>query len=1345
MRRTVLGFVEIGAVVLAMSGARADSTFLRGDANGDGVRSLADAAFSLRYLFRGNVAPECLDAADTNDDGNIDLGDCIDILNGIFLGGPLPPLPSEVPGPDPTPDDLTCLNGQPSAPGHDSDQRIAIGSASGAPGDVVDVPVLLTNTADAEGIQVTLTYDAQALVKGDASFAPLKAGNKPDFAAAEEQESGILRVGILVDFFMVSATQIHPATDTEVVMLRFRIEEGAAHGLYPLAVVRDEISSEISEMGNSIVPLLLDGSVAVATVSVAPPSAAGCTRRDGGADITWTNGDTYSEVRILRDGEGLAALPGNSTSYRDAVVDDFQHGYLIYGIEGGVASVAASCTVPGPLPGTSGVPAPADLTCGTNLPEIEVVLTWTNGAAYDAVRIWRDGELVAELPGTAEGWTDAVGVGGRLTYLVAGVVGGELSGRAGCEAGVWNEPPDGLRCSVADGPSAELEWANPQSYDEIRIYRDGVLIDTLPGNATAYTDPGPLPVGVTKYSVEGVWGDLNPESSSCNVEVPDEGPGAAFLRGDANTDGMVTIADACFTLTYLFANGETPDCIDAIDVDDNGMLTIADAVFSLNYLYAGGSPPPAPFGAPGLDPTPDGASCAAGLTRQASHDNAERLAIGILRAEPGETVVPPVKITNAKVVDGFQCEFTFDGTVLTLGKVETPGAAKPDFARLSVVGPGRARIGLVQNFFMDPGEMIAPGADQVVAQIPVTVAGGAARSVYPLAFVRGGRENELSEEGLSVIPSLEDGAIVVASSVIAPPHDLACEEQGGEVVLAWANGQAYDQVIVLRNAEMIAELDGTATTLRDPEPGPIAVYWVYGVRGGDPSAAARCSVGDGVIPGPADLACAIDAVTWDVTLEWTNPVAYDGIEILRNGAELANLPGDAASYTDLDIGPSNYLYVVVGIIDGIHSESAFCHIGTTVAAPLQLSCQMHADCDVRLAWTNAETYDAIRITRGGQVLAEIAGDATSYQDTSCLPVGASTYRVIGIRAPFESPPASCSVENEGPVDSVGDLSCTASDTGVRLTWVNRDAYDEIVISRDGDDIAVLPGDRQEYVGEPVTTSVTFGVRGRIDDVDGPVSSCVVNGGILFAAGDMFLSGAGDQQACPIFLTCDLDTQGFSFGLTHDPEVVSAANVMWEGTSIESVKAGGPDFFRWHDETDPLAGITVGIVFDFFGVGVLPGSTSPQVVMQVLYQAAGGAQAGDSCPLAFTDLLGSPQVETIVVSDGVSFRTRVASGSATIGAGEPHFKRGDCNDDGSLDIADPIALLNYMFAKGPAPGCLDWADANDDGKLDIADPIVIAIYVTGGGGPLMKAPLEECGPDPTPDDLPPCTAPSFACQ
>lgn len=78
-----------------------------------------------------------------------------------------------------------------------------------------------------------------------------------------------------------------------------------------------------------------------------------------------------------------------------------------------------------------------------------------------------------------------------------------------------------------------------------------------------------------------------------------------------------------------------------------------------------------------------------------------------------------------------------------------------------------------------------------------------------------------------------------------------------------------------------------------------------------------------------------------------------------------------------------------------------------------------------------------------------------------------------------------------------------------------------------------------------------------------------------------------------------------------------------------------------------------------------------------------------------------------------------------------FVRGEVNNDGQIDIGDPIAALNFMFLSKPVD-CWDAVDINDSGTLDLADPILLLMYQFADGEP-PAPPFPEPGPDPTPDD------------
>jgi hypothetical protein len=87
-------------------------------------------------------------------------------------------------------------------------------------------------------------------------------------------------------------------------------------------------------------------------------------------------------------------------------------------------------------------------------------------------------------------------------------------------------------------------------------------------------------------------------------------PAGTLLRGDANRDDRVNLADAIFTLNFLYRGGPAPPCEDAADADDDGKISMEDPIVTLWYLFLGedGIRPPGPT-SPWFDPTPDALGC----------------------------------------------------------------------------------------------------------------------------------------------------------------------------------------------------------------------------------------------------------------------------------------------------------------------------------------------------------------------------------------------------------------------------------------------------------------------------------------------------------------------------------------------------------------------------------------------------------------------------------------------------------------------------------------------------------------------------------------------------------------
>ena len=84
-------------------------TFRRGNANADAAIDISDSVFILLHLFAGTgPAPDCDDALDTDDNGEINVTDAVFLLDGLFKGGSLPPAPYPACGQDPSEDSLPC-------------------------------------------------------------------------------------------------------------------------------------------------------------------------------------------------------------------------------------------------------------------------------------------------------------------------------------------------------------------------------------------------------------------------------------------------------------------------------------------------------------------------------------------------------------------------------------------------------------------------------------------------------------------------------------------------------------------------------------------------------------------------------------------------------------------------------------------------------------------------------------------------------------------------------------------------------------------------------------------------------------------------------------------------------------------------------------------------------------------------------------------------------------------------------------------------------------------------------------------------------------------------------------
>jgi hypothetical protein len=154
-----------------------------------------------------------------------------------------------------------------------------------------------------------------------------------------------------------------------------------------------------------------------------------------------------------------------------------------------------------------GAPAPRDVTCVKSLAEPDrpkVVLRWSSTADYDEVLVYRNGSMIAALPGRSTVLVDQYCEPGPLVYAVRGRIGPSKSSRALCEVG-----PPGVQFIRADS------------------------------NADGRVD-----ISDPVYTLSHLF--LGGPAHTCEASA------------DANGDLRVDISDPVYTLSHLFLGGPAP-------------------------------------------------------------------------------------------------------------------------------------------------------------------------------------------------------------------------------------------------------------------------------------------------------------------------------------------------------------------------------------------------------------------------------------------------------------------------------------------------------------------------------------------------------------------------------------------------------------------------------------------------------------------------------------------------------------------------------------------------------------------------------------------------------------------
>lgn len=215
-------------------------------------------------------------------------------------------------------------------------------------------------------------------------------------------------------------------------------------------------------------------------------------------------------------------------------------------------------------------------------------------------------------------------------------------------------------------------------------------------------------------------------------------------------------------------------------------------------------------------------------------------------------------------------------------------------------------------------------------------------------------------------------------------------------------------------------------------------------------------------------------------------------------------------------------------------------------------------------------------------------------------------------------------------------------------------------------------------------------------------------------------------------------QGYQIGVAYDGTFLEMSEVSIAGTQAAQLS---PEFIISNIFPDGAdSSLYLAVIFDtlppFDGRTVQPGVNHTLCTLN--YEVTFGQPLGSSTELRFTNGIGFPPINTIyAIEGGLALEPYFIHGTVLVSE-QPQFLfiRGDATYDQTVNIADAIFMLEYLFVGGSEAVCPDSADTNDDGILNIGDAIYSLSYLFSSGE-TIPYPYPGYGLDPTEDNLGPC--------
>lgn len=591
-------------------------------------------------------------------------------------------------------------------------------------------------------------------------------------------------------------------------------------------------------------------------IDIIEPGALTCTVGNTGVHLSW-NIQFFAPIRgfeILRNGEKIATLPASASEYFDRDLDPGVHRYVL---------VAVPLPIDFPLPrpgeilidivqppvwivGSCEVEYDRDRTVRCRAEENHVKLEWGPiflRVAYDSFRIRRNGVPIATVPADQLSYEDEVFSVGTHVYevFIITIDDSEISvGRCAVDVDCF-----GVKTRV-DELDVHLDWSHlplPEIASRFfTVLRDGELLDKTQDTTFVDTVPEPGRYLYQVYMDLGTGGAPVRIIAACRVGVDGNGGPPEPVRDLECAVAIPVIEPGPHPID--------PENPDAIDTDGDGRVDqiIGFPFVSLSWVN------PQPFDRIIISRNnrqiarlPGDATHYDDTPREGGVVTYEVFGIvGDIATRPARCQVelPPVIVPPPR-------ELTCEYVQIRLNH-DDPAANREDAAGI-IDRPLDAVILRWWNPVRYGAIIIKRNGERIAA-----LAGD--KMIYR-DFNPPRGEHVYEVIGVSPTDRPSEPArcrVQVGHRPVPPVEDLRCAVSSTDeavnaapsVILVWELGGEYDAILLVRNNEVLEEIEGTAQKWRDFPPGPgVYTYQVIAMRDGHRSEARRCQV---VIEGPPE-------------------------------------------------------------------------------------------------------------------------------------------------------------------------------------------------------------------------------------------------------------------------------------------------------------------------------------------------------------------------------------------------------------------------------------------------------------------------------------------------------------